>query len=210
MSLTIYKYEIERPTNDTFQLDIPVAAEILTVQTQRGYPHMWVLLDPDKTVVARHFRVFQTGQPIDEPKEALKYIDTFQLEYDTLVYHLFELDALMVAKKLPDVELKAFEVKLKAPSGEIMTNVVIRIQQALKEARGNGYDGAHHKTYAIDQMVRALTGCPVIQKQAIDYEGNPYTFEAMGESAEYLAWVAAYRAGEYGPDSYSWETGIAP
>ncbi len=49
-----------------------------------------------------------------------------------------------------------------------------------------GIDGAHHKHWTIDQMVRALAG-----------DG-------------YDAWVAAYREGEDGPDTYEWESGGAP
>lgn len=64
-----------------------------------------------------------------------------------------------------------------------------------------GYDGAHHKDYCIDQMVRALTGCQLITKTAIGANGRKYTYQGQGESAEYHAFLA--KAGE-------WESGIAP
>lgn len=48
--------------------------------------------------------------------------------------------------------------------------------------------GAHHKTWVIDQMVRALLQTP----------------EA------YAAWVADACAGDDGPDSYDWNVGIPP
>lgn len=69
-----------------------------------------------------------------------------------------------------------------------------------------GADGDHHKTYCIDQMVRALTGCPMVEKTALDYRQQPYTYETMGESAEYEAFVASYNEADCG----DWETGIAP
>lgn len=47
-------------------------------------------------------------------------------------------------------------------------------------------DGGHHKAWVIDQMVKALTG-----------DG-------------YAAFVARYRDGEDGPETYDWDTGIAP
>ena len=47
-------------------------------------------------------------------------------------------------------------------------------------------DGAHHKAWVIDQMVRALLGD--------DYE----------------AWTAAYCYGVDGPDDYFWDEGTAP
>ena len=47
-------------------------------------------------------------------------------------------------------------------------------------------DGAHHKDWVIDQMVRALTG------------------------ESYDAWVREYKDGEDGPDTYDWSEGVAP
>ena len=62
-----------------------------------------------------------------------------------------------------------------------------RIKAALEVAWDYGQiDGDHHKAWVIDQMVRALTG------EAYDDE------------------VSEYCAGEYGPDSYEWDKGIAP
>lgn len=52
--------------------------------------------------------------------------------------------------------------------------------------RYGGIDGAHHKQWVLDQVLRALTG------------------------PEYDAWVTAHNEGEEGPDTYSWDTGIAP
>ena len=77
-----------------------------------------------------------------------------------------------------------------------------RITKALKYAEDGVYDGAHHKTWVIDQMVRALTGCPMVEKHATDAHGTPYSYEAQGESAQYKAFVAA--AGR------AWDEGIAP
>lgn len=49
-----------------------------------------------------------------------------------------------------------------------------------------GIDGDHHKAWVIDQMVRVLTG------------------------DNYAETIAVACAGEDGPDTYSWEVGIAP
>lgn len=75
-----------------------------------------------------------------------------------------------------------------------------RIDEALNVAfRYGGIDEVHHKQWLIDQMVRALTGC---------------TLEAEGvqevESLGYQQWVRDYKNGEDGPDTYTWEEGIAP
>lgn len=61
-----------------------------------------------------------------------------------------------------------------------------KIAKALEMAEYGGIDGSHHKMWVIDQMVRALTG------------------EA------YPAWVAEFKDGEDGPETYSWDEGIAP
>lgn len=71
-----------------------------------------------------------------------------------------------------------------------------RIQRALDIARRyGGIDGAHHKDWVIDQMVRALCGC----------EGEP-----LKENFEYLDFVSEACDGEDGPNTYDWDEGIAP
>lgn len=62
-----------------------------------------------------------------------------------------------------------------------------RIQAAIDLAvQHGGHDGAHHKDWVIDQMVRILAG------------------------DRYDTIVREACAGEDGPDSYSWEVGIPP
>lgn len=63
-----------------------------------------------------------------------------------------------------------------------------RIKEALSLAWQYGQiDGAHHKTWVIDQMVRAL----------------------CGSDEEYRKWVEVYETPD-GEDYYEWDTGIAP
>ena len=89
-----------------------------------------------------------------------------------------------------------------------MTDHVEFVPSATRNAKalsiaGDGiYEGEHHKAWVIDQMVRALTACPTVTKSAIGVYGKPYTYEAQGESAEYLEFVR-----EIGG---SWDEGIAP
>jgi hypothetical protein len=90
---------------------------------------------------------------------------------------------------------------------------VRRIPAALDiAAQFGGIDGDHHKAWVIDQMVRALTGCPVVTKTFPDDNrpGQTYEAEEMGESEEYREWVRAACEGEDGPDTYEWNVGIAP
>lgn len=68
-----------------------------------------------------------------------------------------------------------------------MTEESKRISAALAIARADGQiDGAHHKAWVIDQMVRALTG------------------------GLYEEFVHNHNAGEDGPDTYRWNEGTAP
>lgn len=84
-----------------------------------------------------------------------------------------------------------------------MTEERTRIDGALRIALDyGGIDGAHHKTWVIDQMVRALTGCPVVVQNGL--------VQVQSESEEYREWVAAACDGEDGPDTYFWEEGVAP
>jgi hypothetical protein len=85
-----------------------------------------------------------------------------------------------------------------------------RITDALNFAASYGTeDGAHHKMWVIDQMVRCLTGCPLEERTTV-INGTPYPFQELGESDEYRTFVAEHNAGEEGPDTYSWDEGIAP
>lgn len=62
-----------------------------------------------------------------------------------------------------------------------------RIELALEAALSYGQtDGAHHKMWVIDQMVRLLTG------------------------DRYEQVITEYCAGEDGPETYAWDEGIAP
>lgn len=63
------------------------------------------------------------------------------------------------------------------------------VEKALNVASEyGGVDGSHHKMWVIDQMVRAL--CP--------------------SEEHYERFVAEYGLGEDGPNTFEWETGIAP
>lgn len=76
-----------------------------------------------------------------------------------------------------------------------------RIVQALEYAEAGVYDGAHHKNWVIDQMVRALTGCPIVEKSATAADGQVYTYDAQGESEEYRKFLS---------ENAGWDEGIAP
>lgn len=75
-------------------------------------------------------------------------------------------------------------------------------------------DGAHHKTWVLDQVARILHGTPVLVKLARWDNGHTeFRFETGDPSAEYLAWVEEQR-GEFDKESgfyeYRYDKGIAP
>ena len=82
--------------------------------------------------------------------------------------------------------MNPFEQQL--PSlGEDVNGILWRRKEALEIARKySQIDGAHHKSWVIDQMCRSLLG------------------------DKYEIFIADYKAGEDGPLTYEWSEGIAP
>lgn len=73
-----------------------------------------------------------------------------------------------------------------------------------------GIDGAHHKDWVLDQVARILNDAPVEIRLAKWSNGQEeYRFEVR-TSQKYMDWVAECKNGEDGPDTYSYEEGIAP
>lgn len=86
-SKTVWKFEI--PATDRFFIDLPEGALVLHVGEQNGDPFIWVMVDPDAPKTMRFFRLYGTGQPIDDSSR--HYVGTFQLRDMDLVFHLFDL-----------------------------------------------------------------------------------------------------------------------
>lgn len=86
-----------------------------------------------------------------------------------------------------------------------------RVQKALNVASKYGTtDGDHHKMWVIDQMVRELTGCPLVKETAIAYNGVKYEYETLDENETYNEWVRSFEDGVDGPETYSWDEGCPP
>lgn len=85
----IYKYPCE--LEDSFIIEMPKGAEILSVQVQHGHPFLWALVEPDVEKEERRFQLFGTGHIIHWGLLAkVKFIGTFQLSGGMIVFHLFE------------------------------------------------------------------------------------------------------------------------
>ena len=88
--LSIFKYPVL--IQDHFTLELPKDAKILTVQTQRGIPQLWAMVDSEIGKEKRYFRLAGTGHPLgDDYLRIINYIGTFQMVNGTLVFHLFEI-----------------------------------------------------------------------------------------------------------------------
>jgi hypothetical protein len=87
---TIYKYPFE--IKDDFVIEMTEDAEILTVQTQKELPCIWVIVNnnPDLLQITHKFKLFGTGHPMPNNFKG-NYVGTFQMYNGNLVYHLFEL-----------------------------------------------------------------------------------------------------------------------
>jgi hypothetical protein len=83
---TIYKYKIFPHS----ELDLPLGAEFLSVQTQHGEAVAWFLVDDtiNRKMKRRVFNSYGTGHPV--PDNPGRYLGTFQLNGGALVFHFFE------------------------------------------------------------------------------------------------------------------------
>ena len=89
MNKTIWKFELETTDNQT--IEMPVNAEILTVQTQNETPCMWALVDPTEKKEKRFIEVFGTGHDVHyDMGVSRNYLGTYQLHGGSLVFHVFE------------------------------------------------------------------------------------------------------------------------
>lgn len=76
--------------------------------------------------------------------------------------------------------------------------------------RYGGIDGDHHKTWVIDQVVRALHNVPVTVTRRSWSDGSFRDDVEQSTNEAYENWVKSYNDGEDGPDTYEWDVGIAP
>lgn len=90
---TIWKFPIEITAEK--RVSLPENASILTVQTQKGVPHIWALLDSGAQLVDRIFAVYGTGHRLPKDMSMHKYIGTFQMSNNLLVFHLFEIKEIL-------------------------------------------------------------------------------------------------------------------
>lgn len=87
MDKQIWKFNVK--TEDTQSIEMPVGAEILTVQMQGNYAFIWALVNTSAPRIKRKFEIFGTGHIVNNSVER-RYIGTYQEMGGALVWHLFE------------------------------------------------------------------------------------------------------------------------
>lgn len=85
----VWKFTVKPETD--FAIEMPVGAQILTVQMNGSKPMFWALVKPSNLTEVRRFSCYGTGHAI-ERLDDLKYIGTFQMDITAMimVFHLFE------------------------------------------------------------------------------------------------------------------------
>lgn len=72
-------------------------------------------------------------------------------------------------------------------------------------------DGADHKDWVLDQVARILNGTEIVIKKATWSNGyEEFRFSLKNASSDYYDWVVDLKAGEDGPNTYSYSEGVAP
>jgi hypothetical protein len=95
---TIWKFSTliegqKRQFKEKFTLQMPMGAEILTIQTdeKNNHPTIWALVDPQAEMEDRFFELYGTGHSIYEDMGIeRKYIGTYQYQRGEFVGHIFE------------------------------------------------------------------------------------------------------------------------
>lgn len=85
--IRVLKYQV--PLKESFSVNLPEGAEVLTVQAQHEVPQMWARVDDTKPSRERRFMLTGTGHDIKGPG---RYVETVQLAGGSLVLHLFEVE----------------------------------------------------------------------------------------------------------------------
>lgn len=84
--MKIWKFKL-KITDDQF-IEVPVGAQLLTVQMQGDDCCVWVLCKEDAHNELRRIAIYGTGNPM--PENPGNYLATFQLYGGSMVFHAFD------------------------------------------------------------------------------------------------------------------------
>ncbi len=92
----VWKYPMGNWETGMFSAEMPVGAEVLSLDWQHGELMMWALVDPEAAREQRHFIILGTGHTVASPNyrgEAIStegFVGTFQYLGGDLIFHVFE------------------------------------------------------------------------------------------------------------------------
>ncbi|OPB96846.1 hypothetical protein BAS10_07295 [Elizabethkingia meningoseptica] len=84
----IFKYQLE--IKDFNEIEMPMHAEVISLQVQNDIPCIWAIVNPDYPVEKRKFMTVGTGNEMPECLPEI-FIGTYQLPELGLVFHCFEI-----------------------------------------------------------------------------------------------------------------------
>ena len=86
MNNVVWKYPIN--IDGLTELTLPGGAQVLTVNLQNEKPFLWAMVDPDKHLTTRRFRLVATGESFEANDPF--YVGTLFVEGGRYVFHVFE------------------------------------------------------------------------------------------------------------------------
>lgn len=91
--LKIFKYQIPDNSRTSFELEMPVGSKILKAGPQGTREMVWAIVDLDVSprTEIRYFKVYGTGDPINESIEHIEYLGSW---HNPFAWHLFEIKKL--------------------------------------------------------------------------------------------------------------------
>ena len=88
--MTVWKYPLSVEASTTF-VDLPKGAEILSVATIAGSPHLWALVDPDETeLVRRSLITLGTGWKVVSDAPFGRFVGTITGVKGWMVFHVWD------------------------------------------------------------------------------------------------------------------------
>jgi hypothetical protein len=84
---TIHKYPLDTVNADNVVVMMPRVAQIVMVGSQKAQPFIWAIVDDASPLIARHYRLIHTGQPIPG---GYNHVASFTRNNGESTWHLFE------------------------------------------------------------------------------------------------------------------------
>ena len=84
---TIHKYSLDTTSAGKITVMMPLLAKIVMVGSQNGQPFLWAIVETESPLIARHYRLIATGQPIPGGYE---HVASFTRNNGESSWHLFE------------------------------------------------------------------------------------------------------------------------